>query len=227
MSHYFAWIEWLKKLSTPPTAIRFQSPDGSDYELPTEIAAGQDEPGPGTRCSTVGGDRESFFTMPRVSTPKDDLTAGRALPALVKAIAENTGMALVQVVPVMADFRETLKSFSVENAELRAQLNEAYRVAAERGLESVLATAKEKEIAMRGQTWDKLIAIGGRVADGLLIEHSRALMLRRVMLRLKPSTVEQIHQDLGEENFADIAELLFQDARAMPEPQNDGGSKAS
>jgi hypothetical protein len=228
MSPFYAWIESLRKLSSPPAKVRFQHADGSDYELPLETALALEEPPPpGMRCSAVVGERETVHVIPRPTTPKEDLSGARAYPALVKAVAESVGMALVQVVPVFSDLRETLRSLSAENAELRTQLNEANRLVVERGLESVLATSKEKELEMRAQHWDKVIAIGGRVADGLMVEHSRSLLLRRALLGLKPSTVQQIQTEIGEANFAEIAELLFAEARAMGGPSNDGGSAPS
>lgn len=209
MSRYHTWLESLRKAQPPPTVVRFQHADSSDYELPLDAALADDEPPGGMRCSALVGARESVFTIPRAVEPKDDAGGVKMVTAVAKAVAEATGIGMTQIVPLMADVRESLRGFIDENDKLRHQLNDAYKLAADRSLESVLVTAQEKASQARAESWDKLIALGHRVVDGVMDEHSRTKMVKQSLVRLTPETLEALKRDIGNENFAALIEAVF------------------
>lgn len=210
MSRYHTWLESLRKAQPSPVAVRYQHADGSDYELPLEAALADDEPPGGMRCSALVGARESVFTVPRVTEPKEDAGGGvKMVTAVAKAVAEATGIGMTQIVPIMSDLRDNVRSYIDENDKLRQQLNDAYKLASDRSLESVLVTAQERATQARAESWDKLIGLGNRVVDGVMAEHSRTQVMKQSLSRLRPETLGALKRDIGDENFAALVEAVF------------------
>ncbi|MCK6586926.1 MAG: hypothetical protein L6Q76_05005 [Polyangiaceae bacterium] len=145
-----------------------------------------------------------------MTEPKEDAGGGvKMVTAVAKAVAEATGIGMTQIVPIMSDLRDNVRSYIDENDKLRQQLNDAYKLASDRSLESVLVTAQERATQARAESWDKLIGLGNRVVDGVMTEHSRTQVMKQSLSRLRPETLGALKRDIGDENFAALVEAVF------------------
>lgn len=99
-----------------------------------------------------------------------------------------------------------------EHKTMRTDMMAAHKLAADRSLESVIVTAQEKAAQAQKETINRALDIGERVATGLIDAVTKRSQAKRILLKLSKPTVEAIQKDIGDQEFAELATLLFEQA---------------
>ncbi len=222
MSLFRKWLESLSRTASPPSTIRFQCGQETDFEMPLSEALdiGEDPPG-GTTCTAIFSDaRTSKFTIQRNwnagSNQKEGVQVERIVTAVVKATSEQTGLVLTQVLPMIQGLSTSYQEVLEEHKTMRTDMMAAHKLAADRSLESVIVTAQEKAAQAQKETINRALDIGERVATGLIESVAKKAVLQRMLMKLSKNTVEAIQKDVGENDFAELAGVLLGPAGGGP-----------